>query len=268
MIHYIDSLKDWDTAMNGEFIEYVHELHENGTIKHIGLSTHNPVIGKLAVETGFIEMILFSINPAFDMRPATDDLDSMFEGYDKDNLSGIDQERAEFYQLCEEREIGLTVMKGFFGGRLLNKEQSPFGVAFTPVQLIHYALTRPGVSSILCGYDTKEQVDEAVSYEEATDDEKDYASVIASAPLHSYTGQCTYCGHCKPCPMDIDIAMVNKFYDLASAQAGIPDSVMEHYKALDHGAAECVACRGCEGRCPFGVKIADRMKKTAELFGC
>ena len=268
MIHYIDSLKDWDTAMNGEFIEYVHELHEKGTIKHIGLSTHNPVIGKLAVETGFIEMILFSINPAFDMRPATDDLDSMFEGYDKDNLSGIDQERAEFYQLCEEREIGLTVMKGFFGGRLLNKEQSPFGVAFTPVQLIHYALTRPGVSSILCGYDTKEQVDEAVSYEEATDDEKDYASVIASAPLHSYTGQCTYCGHCKPCPMDIDIAMVNKFYDLASAQAGIPDSVMEHYKALDHGAAECVACRGCEGRCPFGVKIADRMKKTAEIFGC
>ena len=268
MIHYIDSLKDWDTAMNGEFIEYVHELHEKGTIKHIGLSTHNPVIGKLAVETGFIEMILFSINPAFDMRPATDDLDSMFEGYDKDNLSGIDQERAEFYQLCEEREIGLTVMKGFFGGRLLNKEQSPFGVAFTPVQLIHYALTRPGVSSILCGYDTKEQVDEAVSYEDATDDEKDYASVIASAPLHSYTGQCTYCGHCKPCPMDIDIAMVNKFYDLASAQAGIPDSVMEHYKALDHGAAECVACRGCEGRCPFGVKIADRMKKTAELFGC
>lgn len=29
------------------------------------------------------------------------------------------------------------------------------------------------------------------------------------------TGQCTYCGHCKPCPVNIDIAMVNKFYDLA-----------------------------------------------------
>ena len=268
MIHYIDSMEDWDKAMNGEFIEYVHELLDKGIIKHIGLSTHNPVIGKLAVETGFIEIILFSINPAFDMRPATDDLDSMFEGYDKDNLSGIDSERAAFYQLCEEHEIGLTVMKGFFGGRLLNKEQSPFGVAFTPVQLIHYALTRPGVSSILCGYDTKEQVDEAVSYEAATDDEKDYASVIATAPLHSYSGQCTYCGHCKPCPIDIDIAMVNKFYDIASAQAGVPEGVKEHYKALKHTASECVACRGCEGRCPFGVKIADRMKKTEELFGC
>lgn len=268
MIHYIDSVEEWNTVMNGDFIRYVHELHEKGTIRHIGLSTHNPIIGKLAVETGFIEMILFSINPAFDMRPATEDLDSMFSGYDKDTLSGIDPERAQFYRMCEEKNVGLTVMKGFFGGALLDRERSPFGVAFTPVQLIHYALTRPGVSSILCGYDTKEQVDEAVSYETATSDEKDYASVIAGAPLHSYTGQCTYCGHCKPCPVDIDIAMVNKFYDLASAQKTVPESVREHYNALDHTASECIGCRGCEGRCPFGVEVSDRMKKTAALFGC
>ena len=268
MIHYIDSMEDWDKAMNGDYLDYVHDLHEKGVIKHIGLSTHNPKIGKLAAETGFIEMILFSINPAFDMRPATENLDLLFEGYDKGDYSGIDPERAEFYQLCEERGIGLTVMKGFFGGRLFQKEQSPFGVAFTPTQLIHYALTRPGVSSILCGYDLKEQVDEVVHYEEAGDDEKDYASVIASAPLHSYSGQCTYCGHCKPCPSDIDIALVNKFYDLASAQISVPESVMEHYKALTHTASECIGCRSCESRCPFGVEIASRMEKTAQLFGC
>ena len=268
MIHYIDSVEEWNTVMNGEFIGYVRELHEKGTIRHIGLSTHNPKIGQMAVEAGFIEMILFSINPAFDMRPATEDLDSMFEGYDKDDYSGIDPERARFYQMCEEHEIGLTVMKGFFGGRLFNKEQSPFGVAFTPSQLIHYALTRPGVSSILCGYDTKEQVDEAVHYEEAADDEKDYASVIASAPLHSYSGQCTYCGHCKPCPVDIDIAMVNKLADLAGAQSSVPESIREHYKALAHTASECIGCRGCESRCPFGVKVADKMEQTAALCGC
>ena len=268
MIHYIESMEEWNTVMHSEYIDYVHALHDQGVIRHIGLSTHNPKIGKLAVETGFIEMILFSINPAFDMRPATEDLDSMFEGYDRDSLSGIDPERAQFYRMCEANDIGLTVMKGFFGGRLLHKEQSPFGVAFTPAQLIHYVLTRPGVSSILCGYDTKEQIDAAVSYEDASDDEKDYASVIASAPLHSYSGQCTYCGHCKPCPADIDIAMVNKFYDLASAQADVPESVMEHYRSLAHTAADCIGCRGCEKRCPFGVGIAERMKKTAALFGC
>ena len=267
MIHYIDSVDDWNTAMNGDYIEYVHELHQKGIIKHIGLSTHNPIIGKMAVRTGFIEMILFSINPAFDMRPATDDLDSMFAGYENTEFSGIDPDRAELYRMCEENNVGITVMKGFFGGRLFNEEQSPFGVAFTSAQLIHYSLTRPGVSSILCGFDNKEQVDEAVAYESASDDEKDYASVIASAPLHSYSGQCTYCGHCKPCPMDIDIAMVNKFYDLASSQAETPESISEHYRALEHTASECIGCRGCESRCPFGVEIADRMEKTAELFG-
>ncbi len=265
MIHYIDSVDEWNKVMSGDFITYVHELHEKGKIRHIGLSTHNPVIGKRAVRTGFIEMILFSINPAFDMRPATEDLDTMWGGYD-DKYAGIDPERAEFYRMCEENNVGLTVMKGFFGGALLDKERSPFGVAFSPIQLVHYALTRPGVASILCGYDTKDQVDAAVSYENATDDEKDYASVIAAAPLHSYKGQCTYCGHCKPCPAGIDIAMVNKLYDLASLQETIPESVREHYKALEHTASECIGCKGCESRCPFEVKIAERMKKAASLF--
>lgn len=267
MIHYIDSLEEWERIQNSDYLDYVMDLHEKGVIRHIGLSTHNPVIGKLAVESGFIEMILFSINPAFDMRPATEDLDTMFEGYDNSVFAGIDSERAEFYRMCEQYNVGLTVMKGFFGGRLFDKERSPFGVAFTPAQLIHYSLTRPGVCSIMCGYDTREQVDEAVGYETASDEEKDYASVIANAPLHSYSGQCTYCGHCKPCPMDIDIAMVNKFYDLATAQPEIPESVLEHYRALDVTASSCIGCGGCETRCPFGVPVAARMEKAAELFG-
>ena len=268
MIHYVDEQADWDRCMNSDYIEYVRKLHEEGKIRHIGISTHNPRIAKQAAESGFIEMILFSVNPAFDMRPATEDLDSMFEGYDKADYSGIDPERAALYQLCEEKNVGITVMKGFFGGRMFDAKTSPFGVAFTPLQCIHYVLTRPGVSSILCGFDPKEQVDAAVAYETASDDEKDYASVIASAPLHSYTGQCTYCGHCKPCPMEIDIAMVNKFYDLAIQQDTVPESLREHYRALGPTAAECIGCQSCEARCPFDVKIAERMAKAAALFGC
>lgn len=267
MIHYVDDEKDWQNCLESDFIKYVMELKESGKIKHIGLSTHNPRIGKLAAESGFIEMILFSINPAFDMRPATEDLDSMFGAYDE-NLSGIDPERAAFYRLCEEKEIGLTVMKPYFGGNLFDAQKSPFGVAFTPIQCIHYALTRPAVATTLCGYDTKEQVDQAVAYETASDEEKDYASVIANSPAHSYKGMCTYCGHCKPCPMDIDIAMVSKFYDLARSQEKVPESVQSHYEALDVTASACIGCQSCESRCPFEVKIAERMAQAAELFGC
>ncbi|MBR2737870.1 MAG: aldo/keto reductase [Lachnospiraceae bacterium] len=266
MIHYVDDPADWEACRTGAYADYVAELHESGVIRHIGLSTHNPRIAKRAIEEGAVEMILFSINPAFDMKPATENIETMFEGYDE-ALSGIDPERAELYRLCEEHDIGITVMKGFFGGRLFDAEKSPFGVTFTAPQLIHYALTRPAVCAVMCGYDTKEQVDAAAAYETASEEERDYASVIAGAPLHSYKGQCTYCGHCAPCPVNIDIAMVNKFYDLAAAQPEVPASVRAHYEALGATASDCIGCRGCESRCPFGVEVSERMKQTAELFG-
>ena len=142
----------------------------------------------------------------------------------------------------------------------------PFGVALTPVQCIHYCLTRPAVAAVMVGYDTPEHVAAAVAYETASDAEKDYSSVLADAPRHAYRGQCTYCGHCKPCPKDIDIAMVNKLYDLAVMQPEVPASLKAHYESLAHTAAECIGCGACETRCPFGVKVAERMKEAAQLF--
>ena len=269
MIHYVDRIEDWNLLVNSEFMEYINKMKANGTIRHIGMSSHDPKTAELAVRSGIVEMILFSINPAFDLLPSGQELwDILDEGYHYDEaLTGINPERARLYKLCEEYNVGITVMKGFAGGRLFDEKRSPFGVALTPLQCIHYALTRPGVASIMCGYDTKEQVDEAVSYENASEDEKDYASVLSGAPMHSYRGECTYCGHCKPCVVDLDIAMINKYYDLAVMQPEVPESVRSHYTLLENKASNCVGCRQCETRCPFGVPIADRMRMAAELFG-
>ena len=68
--------------------------------------------------------------------------------------------------------------------------------------------------------------------------------------------------------MEIDIAMVNKFYDLAIQQPETPESLRAHYTALEKTASACIGCQSCEARCPFGVEIAARMRKAAELFGC
>lgn len=267
MIHYVDTPEDWETVVSGPFLQYVLEQKKKGVIRHIGMSTHNPAMAKKAVESGIVEMILFSINPAFDLMPPTEDLNAYFaEQYDE-HLGGMDPIRAELYKLCERRNIGITVMKGYAGGRLFDAARSPFGVALTPVQCIHYVLTRPAVAAIMVGVDNPQHVLEAVAYETASEGEKDYATVLANAPRHAYTGQCTYCGHCKPCPMEIDIAMVNKLYDLAAMQDKVPQSIQAHYDALEHKASECVGCGGCETRCPFHVKISERMKRTATLLG-
>lgn len=268
MIHFVDQEKDFEDVMNGPYLEYVKELKESGKIRHIGMSTHNPAIARRAAMSGIVEMLLFSVNPAFDLLPPTDDIDSYFVEEYEEGLGGIDKERAELYRLCEQNDIGLTVMKPYAGGRLFDAKRSPFGVALTPVQCIHYCLTRPAVASVMVGYDTPEHVEAAVAYERASAQEKDYASVLANAPRHSFgQGECTYCGHCRPCPVNIDIAMVNKYYDLAAMQSEVPATLREHYGALEQRADACIACHACESRCPFGVKIAERMKATAELFG-
>ena len=223
-------------------------------------------MNRVAAESGKIEMILFSVNPAFDMLPASEDLNDYFKDEYYANAGGITPERAELYRICEQNGVGITVMKGYAGGRLLDAKTSPFGVALTPVQCIHYALTRPAVASVLTGFDSIGHVDAAVAYETASEEEKDYATVLAGAPAHAYSGQCTYCGHCAPCPAGIDIAMVNKLLDLALMHDEVPATVRAHYKSLSANGADCTSCRGCERRCPFGVHVSERMKQAESVF--
>jgi predicted aldo/keto reductase-like oxidoreductase len=268
MIHYVDQMDDYNEIMNGPFIEYVRKLKEEGTIAHIGLSTHNPDIGLLAAENPEIELLMFSINPAFDMFGAMDDIEEYRkeDAYDGE-FSSLNPQRAELYQLCAENGTALTVMKGFAGGNLLSDETSPFGVALTPVQCIHYALEQKGVSSIFVGVKTVDELMESLKYCEAGESEKDYSEVLKNAPKHSFKGQCTYCGHCAPCASGIDIAMVNKLFDLAKNHDDVPAGVKEHYNNLKFNATDCIACGDCEPRCPFDVHIVDVMLDAQDLFG-
>ena len=76
-------------------------------------------------------------------------------------------------------------MKAFGGGDLLDEKLSPFKVKMTPLQCIHYCLTRPGVASIMAGSHSIKEMMEALAYEDASMVEKDFANVLANIPKHS-----------------------------------------------------------------------------------
>lgn len=268
MIHYVDTEDDFHRVFDGEIIRIALRLKEQGRIRHIGMSSHNPVIAKMALETGLVEVLLFSINPAYDLQPADTDIYAMFEQSTFEaSRQNIDPARAELYELCERVGVGIDVMKVFGGGDLLSESGSPFGKAMTPVQAIDYALSRPGVAAVMVGCKSREEIAAALSWCDATPQMRDYSGVLANLDRFSWKGHCMYCGHCAPCTAQIDIAAVNKFYNLAVAQGEIPETVREHYKALSHHAGECVGCGECETRCPFDVEIVRGMSKAAELFG-
>ncbi len=268
MIHYVDAKKDYEKVFNGEVLEYVLQLKKEGKIKYIGMSSHNPLVALRAVESGLIDLLLFSINPCYDMLPASEDVDDLWKDENYENpLTNIDPDRQALYETCERNGIAITVMKAFGGGDLLDEKLSPFGVALTTHQCIHYCLTRPGVVSVMAGAHSIKEMELSVSYCEATQKEKDYAPVLSNVPKHSFIGNCVYCGHCAPCPKGIDIANVHKFLDLCIAQGEIPEMIREHYKALQHHASECIECGSCMRNCPFQVDVISKMKKAVEIFG-
>lgn len=268
MIHYVDSEEDFHKVFDTEIIEIAKHLKAEGRIRHLGMSSHNPVIARKAVETGLIDVLLFSINPAYDLQPSDVSIYDMFEDATyAASRHNIDPEREALYELCERAGVGIDVMKVYGGGDLLSEQNSPFGKALTPCQTIEYALTRPAVAAVMAGCKNTDEIDAAVKWCSATADERDYTGILAGLDRFSWQGHCMYCGHCAPCYAKIDIAAVNKFYNLTVAQGEIPETVREHYRSLEHHASECIGCGACEKRCPFGVEIINGMKLASLKFG-
>lgn len=268
MIHYCDAEKDWQEILDNGILDYARELKAKGLIRHIGLSSHNPIVARKAVESGNIEVLMFSVNPVYDLQPPTENVDDLWaDDVYKKTYMNMDPDRQRLYEVCQSRGVGITVMKCFAGGDLLNAELSPAGAALTPAQCIHYCLTRPAVATVLCGAHTTGQLRECIAYETASDAERDYASAFASFPKISWSGHCMYCSHCAPCPMKISVADVTKFLNLAVSPGAVPETVREHYKVLEAHGSDCIQCGACEHRCPFGVAIRKNMKKAVEIFG-
>ncbi|MBQ6077907.1 MAG: aldo/keto reductase [Clostridia bacterium] len=268
MIHYCDAEKDWQEILDNGILDYARELKAKGLIRHIGLSSHNPIVARKAVESGNIEVLMFSVNPVYDLQPPTENVDDLWaDDVYKKTYMNMDPDWQRLYEVCQSRGAGITVMKCFAGGDLLNAELSPAGAALTPAQCIHYCLTRPAVATVLCGAHTTGQLRECIAYETASDAERDYASAFASFPKISWSGHCMYCSHCAPCPMKISVADVTKFLNLAVSSGAVPETVREHYKVLEAHGSDCIQCGACEHRCPFGVAIRKNMKKAVEVFG-
>ena len=264
MIHITDSREDWEEIQNSPFLDYVFQLKKEGKIKHIGLSSHNAEVALMAAKSGWVEVIMFSLNPAFDrLRGGA----IPWEKGAMDNLqAGIDPVRVEFYDYCATHNIAVTVMKTFGGGgRLLDEKTSPLGVAYTPEQCIAYCLAKPCISTCILGIDNLDELKADLHWMHATDAEKDYTAV-GKKEQAKQEGGCTYCNHCSPCTQGIPIAKVNELLDKAETD-GLTPELQAKYDTLPHHAGECTHCGACMSRCPFGVDIPAKMDKAREVFG-
>lgn len=250
-LHCIDEESDLHHALQGGVLDYILQLKREGVVRHIGLSSHTPRIVHLALDAGILDMLMFSINPAYD--------------YEKEGeyaIGGVD-ERQSLYRRCEAEGVGISVMKAFSGGQLLGARTSPFGRALTEYQCIQYALDKPGVLTVLPGVRGREDLKRILGFVKATPEEKDYSVLATFAPQEA-KGICVYCNHCQPCPAGLDVGLINKYYDLALAGDELAKS---HYSHLEKKAGDCIGCGHCDSRCPFHVGQVERMRTIRAYFG-
>ena len=197
-----------------------------------------------------ISYVLSSINPMYDFGHG-------------DYAIGSNNERQDLYRRCEKEGVGISVMKPFNAGQLLDAAKSPFHQALTTSQCIQYALDKPGVLTVVGGPGNVEQLKEILTYLDTTDEERDY-SVIGSFTPDDSVGKCVYCKHCHPCPAGLNIGLINKYYDL-SRQGD--QMAKDHYLTLEKTASDCIKCGHCNKRCPFKVQQQERMEEIKNYFG-
>lgn len=267
MLHYVDEPEDCARCLDpGGLLGQALRLREQGKARAIGMSTHAASAAMQAAACGRIDLILFPVNPLFDLLPGDMDINALWE---EESYTGLRQsgapagDRLELHHACARLGVGIVAMKPYAAGWLFKP-----GVAgeagLTPVQCLSYALSQPGVCAAVPGCRSVEEMRAALAYLEAGGAERDY-SVVARSPLWGPRGACLYCNHCLPCPAEIDIAAVMR---LADAAGQVPtEELGSQYGALRAPASACTDCGLCRERCPFGVDPPAGMRRAASVFG-
>lgn len=271
ILQFCDKMAEYReiTGENG-LLAYAQKVRAEGKARYIGISTHSMDVAFKAMESGSFDMLMFPVNPAFDVLDDEKEYNENLIGnlwdkayaYTSGGKSGA-LPRKDVYSACESHGVALVAMKPFAGGFVFGVEKD---AGFTPVSLISYALAQTGVATVVPGCENPGQIRDILTYYTCSDEERDYSGAIAKSRW-SVMGNCLYCNHCLPCPAGIDVGLVNKLLNtLDGCSFESRTAVREQYAALAVKASACIRCGQCITRCPFAVPVIDKMDRAQKAF--
>ena len=219
-------------------LEVLHRHQQQGRVGLIGASAHDAAVASEAVRSGWLDVLMYPINM----------------------LSYDNEEDQALFRTCADHGVSLIAMKAYHGGTLFWANGKPTGI--TPAQCLEYVFSLP-VSAAVPGPKNLEEWQATLRAAEATDEERDYRSVLGNLP-DLLTGQCVYCHHCLPCPEEIEVGWVIWYVD--HGQAGKLAQFREWYSRFPVKASACVECGICVERCPFDVDIMAKLAEAVAMF--
>jgi predicted aldo/keto reductase-like oxidoreductase len=237
MVTMVDTPERW-AGWCRESLARLQRYRAQGRVGHIALSGHEEAVALEAVRSGLIDALMFPVN---------------LVGHNEEGNRAV-------RRACAEEKVGLVAMKPYHGGTLLFANGKPSGI--TPSQCLAYVLDQE-VATTVPGPRTVAEMQATLRYLEANDEEKDYRAVATG--LHEIlAGQCVYCHHCLPCPVEIPVGWI--MWQVDYARHGLSDDLKGWYASHPAKASECIECGDCLARCPFDVDIMAQLRKAVEIF--
>ncbi|NLY21662.1 MAG: aldo/keto reductase [Tissierellia bacterium] len=228
--HNVSKIENYEKLLSEDgAYKYALELKEKGLIREIGITSHSKDILDIAVETDYFSTIQFPYNP-------------------------VELQGEELFKRAKERDIGVIVMKPIGGGVITQGELS-----------LRYILENENVTTAIPGMGS---VDEVVRNAEIGNDFRDL-SEEERAKLFEETGSlgndfCRRCMYCAPCSVGIDIPMMFTLNNYLT-KYGLEHWARPRYESMPN-ANDCIECGDCEPRCPYELKIIEKLKVVANNF--
>ncbi|MDO4870292.1 MAG: aldo/keto reductase [Bacillota bacterium] len=259
---------NWKKTKKLNMIDFLERKKAEGSIKHVGFSFH-----------GSLELFKEVID-AYEWDFCQIQLNYL----DKDEQAGL-----EGLEYARQKGVDVIIMEPLKGGRITYKippkvqaiwdQAKASGVmeeTRTPAKTaFKWVAAQPGVSLILSGMGSKEQIDENIAIfsdpqlTALSAEEQSAIDAAASEYNQLIRFQCTGCGYCKPCEQRIDIPDIIDYVNNWHAFDKNPGTRMEYLTWIDEGhhASQCIQCGKCEEKCPQGLPIMDIMKNAVSEFG-
>ncbi len=182
------------------------------------------------------------------------------------------------------KNIGVIIMEPLRGGKLVNgipenilKQIESFHIKRKPVEwAFRWLAHHQGVSTILSGMSTMEQVEENIKLFSQKDmvpgcmGEKELVLFqnLATQWKDMKLIGCTGCQYCMPCPNGVNIPECFNAYNYANSAMGDAHDVSRRkYKELStnkNDASNCIECGACESVCPQNIPIIETLKALHE----
>lgn len=230
-IHNPKNMQELETVMGkGGALEALKQAQAEGKIRYIGITGHNVDVLKQAIASGEFSSVQVP-------------------------YSFVEQQsEKELLPLARNLGMGILGMKPFGGSQI---RQVDLSLRFILQQ--GDIVPIPGMDNIA---QLQQNLNTFCNFQPLTEQELE---LLRQEEREIGKDFCRRCGYCLPCAVGIDIPgifILNLSFKRYGARAGgIP-----RYAAQPVKASACTGCGICETRCPYELKIRERLQEVVRNF--